>query len=55
MYIEALICDIIEEISTFILYYFEPYLKTRINRVSRHDDGGEMSLSENLSKFSHPG
>jgi hypothetical protein len=46
---------IVEEISIFISYYFEPHLRTRINRVSRHDDGGEMPSSENLSIFSNLG
>jgi hypothetical protein len=32
-HVEALICEayIVEEISTFISYYFEPHLRTRIN------------------------
>jgi hypothetical protein len=52
---EALICEayIVEEISTFISYYFEPHLRTRINRVPRHDDGGEVPSSGNLSIFSN--
>jgi hypothetical protein len=52
-----LICKayIVEEISIFISYYFEPYLRTRINRVPRHDDGGEVPSSGNLSIFSNPG
>jgi hypothetical protein len=56
-HVEALICEayIIEEISTFISYYFEPHLRMRINRVSRHDDGGEVSSSGNLSIFSNLG
>jgi hypothetical protein len=56
-HIEALICKgyIVEEILTFILYYFEPHLRTRINHVPRHDNGREVSLSENLSIFSHSG
>jgi hypothetical protein len=56
MYVEASICEayIVEEISTFILYYFEPHLRTRINHVSRHDDGGEVPSSENLLIFSNP-
>ena len=45
---------IVEEISIFISYYFETRLRTRINHVPRHDDGGEVLLSENLSIFSHP-
>jgi hypothetical protein len=55
-HVEASICEayIVEEISTFISYYFKPYLRTRINRVPRHD-GGEVSSSGNLSIFSNPG
>jgi len=55
-HVEASICEtyIVEEISIFISYYFEPYLTTRINRVPRHDDGGEVPSSENLSIFSNP-
>jgi hypothetical protein len=55
-HVEASICEayIVEEISTFILYYFEPHLRTRINHVPWHDDGGEVSSSENLSIFSNP-
>ena len=57
MYVEASICEayIIEEISTFISYYFEPHLRTRINHGTRHDDSGEVSLNENLLIFSHLG
>ena len=56
-HVEASICKayIVEEISTFISYYFEPHLRTRINRVPRHDDGGEVSSSGNLSIFSNTG
>jgi hypothetical protein len=56
VHVEASICEayIIEEISTFISYYFKPHLRTRINRVPRHDDGGEVSSSENLSIFFNP-
>jgi len=54
--VEALICEtyIVEEISTFILYYFEPHLKIRINRIPVYDNSGEMPSSENLPIFSHP-
>jgi hypothetical protein len=45
---------IVEEISTFISCYFEPHLRTRINRVSQHDDGGEVPSSGNLTIFSNP-
>ena len=56
-HVEASICEayIVEEISTFISYYFESYLRTRINRVTRHDDGGKVTSSGNLSIFSNPG
>jgi len=55
-HVEASICEayIVKEISTFISYYFEPHLRTRINRVPRHDDGGEVSSSGNLSIFFNP-
>ena len=29
---------IVEEISTFISYYFKSHLRTRINHILRHDD-----------------
>jgi len=45
---------IIEEILTFIPYYFELQLRMRINHIPRYDDGGEVPLCENLSIFSHP-
>jgi hypothetical protein len=61
-HVEALICEasiceayIVEEISIFISYYFEPHLRTRINRVPRHDDGGKVPFSENLLIFSNHG
>jgi hypothetical protein len=43
-HVEALIYEayIVDEISIFISYYFEPQLRTRINCVLRHDDGGEV-------------
>jgi hypothetical protein len=46
---------IVKEISIFISYHFEPRLRTKINRVPRHDDGGEIFSSGNLLIFSHPG
>ena len=54
-HVEASICEayIVEEISTFISYYFEPHLRTRINRVPRRDDGGEVPSNGNLSIFSN--
>jgi len=56
-HVEALIYEayIVDEISIFISYYFEPQLRTRINCVLRHDDGGEVPSSGNLSIFSHLG
>jgi hypothetical protein len=55
-YVEASICEayIVEEISTFISYYFESHLRTRMNRVPRHDDGGEVPSSGNLLIFFNP-
>jgi len=57
MYVKALICEsyIVKEISTFISYYFEPHLRMRINRVPRHDDGGKVPSSGNLSIISNLG
>ena len=54
-HVEASICEayIVEEISTFILYYFEPHMRTRINRIPRHDNGGEVPSSGNLLIFSN--
>jgi hypothetical protein len=55
-HVEVSICEayIVEEISTFISYYFEPHLRMRINCVPRHEDGGEVPSSGNLSIFSNP-
>jgi len=55
-HVEASICKayILEDISIFISYYFELHLRTRINRVPRHDSGGKVPSSENLSIFSNP-
>ena len=54
--VEALICEayIVKEIITFILFYFEPQLTVKINRLLRHDDGKEVPSSGNLSIFSYP-
>jgi len=49
-YNEALKC----EASIFISYYFRHQLRTKINYVPRHDDGGEVPSSRNLSIFFHP-
>jgi hypothetical protein len=55
VHVEASICEayIVEEISIFISYYFEPHFRMRINCVPRHDDDEKVSSSENLSIFSH--
>ena len=39
-YVKDLICKayIDEEISLFILYYFKPYFKTKINCIPKYDD-----------------
>jgi len=57
VHVEASICEahIVEEISTFISYYFKPHLKTRINHILQNNDGGEVSSSVNLSIFSNAG
>jgi hypothetical protein len=57
VHVEALIyaAYIVKEISTFISYHFEPRLRTKSNRVPRHDDGREMFSSGNLLIISHPG
>jgi hypothetical protein len=51
------ICEayIVEEISIFISYFFEPLLRTQINHVPRHDDGSKVSSSGNLSIFFNTG
>jgi hypothetical protein len=56
MHIKASICKafIVKVLLTFISYYFEPYLKIRINCVLGHDDNGEVPSKENLSIFSYP-
>jgi hypothetical protein len=57
VHVEVSICEayIVEEISTFISYNFEPHLRIRINRIPRYDNGGEVPSSRNLSIYFHPG
>jgi len=43
------------KISIFISCYFKSHLRTKINRISMHNDDGEVLLSGNLSVFSHLG
>jgi len=56
-YVEISICNayIVEEILIFILCYFEPYMKTKINHVLRYNDDGGVISSENLSIFPYLG
>jgi hypothetical protein len=56
-YVETSIykAHIVEEISTFISYYFKSHLRTRINHIPWHDDGGEVLSSGNMSVFSNLG
>ena len=41
--------------SQYLLYDFEPHLRTKINRVPRHDNDGEVLSSRNLLIFFHCG
>jgi hypothetical protein len=56
-HVEALICEayIVEEIYTFISFYFKPQLRIGINCVPRYDNSGEVPSSGNLSIFHNPG
>ncbi|OMO69060.1 hypothetical protein COLO4_29289 [Corchorus olitorius] len=51
------ICEayLIEEISTFCSHYFEINVQTRLNRVPRNDDGGDVDPKGRLSIFTHAG
>jgi len=42
--VEGSICEayIIKEILTFSSHYFQPNVQTRLNKVTRNDDGGEV-------------
>jgi len=55
MHVKASIYEvyIVEEISTFISFYFESHLRTRIYYVPRHDDSGKVLSSGNFSIFFH--
>lgn len=44
-----------EEVSTFCSLYFDPSVRTKLNRVPRNDDGGHVEPRGRLSIFSHPG
>ncbi|GKD12274.1 transposase tnp2 [Tanacetum coccineum] len=37
---------LIEETSMFCSHYFEPHVKTKLNRVPRNDNGGDEELYE---------
>ncbi|GKD22672.1 hypothetical protein Tco_1224375, partial [Tanacetum coccineum] len=39
---------LIEETSMFCSHYFEPHVKTKMNRVPRNDDGGDEELYEEI-------
>lgn len=45
----------IEEISTFCSFYFQPDVETKLNQVPRNDDGGEMDRGGRLSIFNLAG
>ncbi|XP_017978213.1 PREDICTED: uncharacterized protein LOC18609182 [Theobroma cacao] len=55
--VEGFICEayIIEEISSFCSWYFEPAMRTRLNRMPRNDDGGDVDSQGRLSIFIHFG
>ncbi|OMO58327.1 Transposon, En/Spm-like protein [Corchorus capsularis] len=55
--VEGSICEayLIEEISTFCSHYFEINVQTRLNRVPRNDDGGDVDPKGRLSIFTHAG
>jgi hypothetical protein len=44
---------IVKEISIFVSYYFELHMRTIINSIPRHDDGGGVPSSGNLPIFSY--
>ena len=44
-----------DEISMFISDYFPDEVLTKVNRVLRHDDGGDVELNGRLSVFGLPG
>ncbi|EOY03273.1 Transposase tnp2 [Theobroma cacao] len=45
----------IEKISLFWSWYFELVVRTRLNRVSRNDDEGDVDSLGRLSIFTHLG
>ncbi|XP_039135719.1 uncharacterized protein LOC120273141 [Dioscorea cayenensis subsp. rotundata] len=56
--VEGSICNayLVQEVSTFCSHYFEPHINTKLRKVPRNDDGGEMETCEgNLSIFTYPG
>lgn len=54
---EGSMCEeyIIDEISTFGSFYFEPHIQIKLNRVPWNDDGGNVDLKGHLSVFIYPG
>ena len=55
--VEGSICEayIIEEISNFTSLYFENSVRTKLNKVHRNDDGGEVESLGRLSIFRQSG
>jgi len=56
--VEGSICEsyLIEETSTFCSYYFESHVQSKLNKVDRNDDGGDVDCPDGcLSIFTHPG
>ncbi|KAJ9135261.1 hypothetical protein P3X46_032467 [Hevea brasiliensis] len=56
--VEGSICEayLIQETSTFTSYYFQPHVQTRLNKVSRNDDGDAVDAPDGcLPMFLHPG
>ena len=56
-YVEGSIAEAysFDEISMFISDYFPDEVLTKVNRVLRHDDGGDVELNGRLSVFGLPG
>ncbi|XP_017976431.1 PREDICTED: uncharacterized protein LOC108661945 [Theobroma cacao] len=55
--VEGSICEayIIKEKSSFCSLYFEPVVRTRLNKVPHNDDEGEVDSLGHLSIFTHLG
>ncbi|XP_054813974.1 uncharacterized protein LOC129314536 [Prosopis cineraria] len=56
--VEGSICEayLMQEISNFCSYYFLPHIETKLSKVGRNDNGGEVTAPDGcLSIFTHPG